>query len=94
MLESTKVPALTRAIDILDTIARLGPCSAATIIDALGIPKSTAYLLLGELRRQRFLSLDFSASTARTTTACGPGWWSWRAMRSAGWICVRWRARA
>ena len=58
MLESTKVPALTRAIDILDTIARLGPCSAATLIDELGIPKSTAYLLLGELRRQRFLSLD------------------------------------
>ncbi|WP_333848795.1 IclR family transcriptional regulator [Leclercia sp.] len=58
MLESTKVPALTRAIDILDTIARLGPCSAATLIDELGIPKSTAYLLLGELKRQRFLSLD------------------------------------
>src|SRR5699024_12302513 len=34
------------------------PCSAATIIDTLGIPKSTAYLLLNELRRQRFLSLD------------------------------------
>jgi DNA-binding IclR family transcriptional regulator len=58
MLESSKVPALTRAIDILTLIARIGPCSAATIIDTLGIPKSTAYLLLNELRRQRFLSLD------------------------------------
>lgn len=58
MLESSKVPALTRAIDILNLIARIGPCSAATIIDTLGIPKSTAYLLLNELRRQRFLSLD------------------------------------
>ena len=48
MLESSKVPALTRAIDILNLIARIGPCSAATIIDELGIPKSTAYLLLGE----------------------------------------------
>ncbi|WP_312666082.1 helix-turn-helix domain-containing protein, partial [Escherichia coli] len=56
MLESSKVPALTRAIDILNLIARIGPCNAATIIDTLGIPKSTAYLLLNELRRQRFLS--------------------------------------
>ena len=45
MLESSKVPALTRAIEILNLIARIGPCSAATIIEALGIPKST-YLLL------------------------------------------------
>lgn len=58
MLESSKVPALTRAIDILNLIARIGPCSAATIIDELGIPKSTAYLLLGELRKQHFLSMD------------------------------------
>ncbi|KNC91998.1 IclR family transcriptional regulator [Trabulsiella odontotermitis] len=58
MLESSKVPALTRAIEILDLIARRGPCSAAIIIDELGIPKSTAYLLLGELKKQRFLSLD------------------------------------
>ena len=58
MLESSKVPALTRAIDILNLIARIGPCSAATIIDELGIPKSTAYLLLGELKKQRFLSMD------------------------------------
>ena len=59
MLESSKVPALTRAIDILDLIARIGPCSAATIIDELAIPKSTAYLLLGELKKQRILRLDY-----------------------------------
>ena len=47
MLESTKVPALTRAIEILNLIGRIGPCSAATIIAELGIPKSTVYLLLG-----------------------------------------------
>lgn len=58
MLESSKVPALTRAIDILSLIARIGPCSAARIVDELGIPKSTAYLLLGELKRQRLLSTD------------------------------------
>ena len=44
MLESTKVPALTRAIEILNLIGRIGPCSAATIIAELGIPKSTVYL--------------------------------------------------
>ncbi len=34
------------------------PCSAATIIAELGIPKSTVYLLLGELKKQRFISMD------------------------------------
>ncbi|WP_058912798.1 IclR family transcriptional regulator [Entomohabitans teleogrylli] len=58
MLESSKVPALTRAIEILNLIARIGPCSAATIIEMLEIPKSTAYLLLAELKRQRFISVD------------------------------------
>ena len=58
MLESTKVPALTRAIEILNLISRIGPCSAATIIAELGIPKSTVYLLLGELKKQRFISMD------------------------------------
>lgn len=77
MLESSKVPALTRAIDILNLIARIGPCSAATIIDTLGIPKSTAYLLLNELRRQRFLSLDHPGKIF----VCGPGWWSFPVMR-------------
>lgn len=58
MLESTKVLALTRAIEILNLIGRIGPCSAATIIAELGIPKSTVYLLLGELKKQRFISMD------------------------------------
>lgn len=72
MLESSKVPALTRAIDILNLIARIGPCSAATIIDTLGIPKSTAYLLLNELRRQRFLSLDHPGKFLFVDR----GWWA------------------
>lgn len=58
MLKSSKVPALTRAINILNLIARISPCSAATIINTLKIPKSTAYLLLNKLKRQRFLSLN------------------------------------
>lgn len=58
MLESSKVPALSRAIQILDLIARIGPCSAATIIEKTGIPKSTAYLILGELKKERFVRTD------------------------------------
>ncbi|MGK9172137.1 IclR family transcriptional regulator [Yokenella regensburgei] len=58
MLESSKVPALTRAIQILNLIASVGPCSAATIIEKTGIPKSTAYLLLGELKKERLLRTD------------------------------------
>ncbi len=58
MLESSKVPALTRAIQILNLIARIGPCNAATIIEHTGIPKSTVYLILGELKKERFLRID------------------------------------
>ncbi|MDW6003291.1 IclR family transcriptional regulator [Vibrio mangrovi] len=57
-MESSKVPALARAVDILNLIARIGPCSATTIIHELNIPKSTAYLILGELKSQRFLRVD------------------------------------
>ncbi|MEL4013677.1 IclR family transcriptional regulator [Dryocola clanedunensis] len=58
MVESTKVPALTRSIEIMNFIARHGPTSAATLISELAIPKSTLYLLLGELRKHRFVSVD------------------------------------
>ncbi len=37
----------------------------------MGIPKSTTYLLLNELRRQRFLAL-----ITRKIFVCGPSWWS------------------
>ncbi|HAT2607581.1 TPA: IclR family transcriptional regulator [Kluyvera intermedia] len=58
MLESSKVPALSRAIEILNLIARIGPCSAAIIIEETGIPKSTAYLILAELKKARLLRID------------------------------------
>ncbi|MCL2891649.1 IclR family transcriptional regulator [Brenneria tiliae] len=58
MLESTSVPALTRAIAILHFIAQRGPCTAAEIIDGLALPKSSTYLLLAELKRQRFIAMD------------------------------------
>ncbi len=75
MLESSKVPALTRAIDILNLIARIGPCSAATIIDTLGIPKSTACCLMNS-----GVSV-FLALITRKIFVCGPGWWSFPVMR-------------
>lgn len=73
MLESTKVPALTRAIEILNLIGRIGPCSAATIIAELGIPKSTVYLLLGELKKQRFISMDNQDNYCLWTKLVGAG---------------------
>ncbi|NIY46494.1 IclR family transcriptional regulator [Cedecea colo] len=57
-MESTKVPALTRAIEIMNFIALRGPTSAATLITELGIPKSTLYLLLAELKKHRFVTVD------------------------------------
>ncbi len=56
MLESTKVPALTRAIEILNLIGRIGLQRGAMNKRRLGDPrKSTVYLLLGELKKQRFI---------------------------------------
>ena len=59
MLESSKVPALTRAIDILNLIARIGPCSAATIIP---IRSST------DTNRGRISVLKNCPSTLHTNT--------------------------
>ncbi|PWC09778.1 IclR family transcriptional regulator [Brenneria roseae subsp. americana] len=58
MLESTPVPALTRAIAILHFISQHGPCPAAEIIEGLALPKSSTYLLLAELKKQRFVAVD------------------------------------
>ncbi len=59
MLESTRVPALTRAIEIPQfnqpdwSLQR-----SHHHCPNWGIPKSTVYLLLGELKKQRFISMD------------------------------------
>lgn len=76
MLESSKVPALTRAIDILNLIARIGPCSAATIIDTLGILKARPICCLMNSGVSVFLAL-----ITRKIFVCGPGWWSFPVMR-------------
>ena len=58
MLEKTKVPALQRAMQILDLLADRGTCQPAEIVEQLGIPKSSAYLLFEELKRYRLITQD------------------------------------
>lgn len=54
----SKVPALQRTISILNFIATKGKCSAWEIINNLEIPKSSAYLLLEELKKSQFIKQD------------------------------------
>ncbi|MFT4021934.1 MAG: IclR family transcriptional regulator [Acinetobacter sp.] len=56
MLEKTKVPALTRALEVLDFIATHGSCSVSQMQEALNIPKSSLYNILDELCLQNYLS--------------------------------------
>ena len=58
MLEKTKVPALQRTVQIFDLLAERGKCLPNEIIHCLGVPKSSAYLLLDELKRHRLISQD------------------------------------
>ncbi|RDK92731.1 IclR family transcriptional regulator [Enterobacillus tribolii] len=55
-VHKSKVPALSRAIAILDIVSARGHCSANVIVSELGVPKSTVYLLLEELKYQRLLT--------------------------------------
>ncbi|MDR3029329.1 MAG: IclR family transcriptional regulator [Acinetobacter sp.] len=55
MLEKSKTPGLTRALDILNFISTHGACSVLQIQDALNIPKSSIYNILEELCRQNYL---------------------------------------
>ena len=73
MLESSKVPALTRAIDILNLIARIGTCSAATHWGSL---KAQPICCLMNSGVSVFLAL-----ITRKIFVCGPGWWSFPVMR-------------
>ncbi len=51
MLESTKVPALTRAIEILNLIGASAPAARRRIIAELGIPKSTCVSAAGRAEK-------------------------------------------
>ncbi|WP_111895470.1 IclR family transcriptional regulator [Acinetobacter sp. MB5] len=55
MLKNSKTPALSRAIAILDYIAKEGTCSALDIHNALEIPKSSLYVILDELCDAKFI---------------------------------------
>jgi DNA-binding IclR family transcriptional regulator len=52
----SKVPALSRAISILDFVAINERCNANAISSALGLPKSSLYLILDELKHLRLLA--------------------------------------
>lgn len=56
LISKSKVPALSRAMAILNLVSEQGHCSANTIVSALGLPKSTVYLLLEELKHLRLLA--------------------------------------
>lgn len=55
MMKNSKIPALSRAITILDYIAKQGTCSALDIHSALDIPKSSLYVILDELCEAKFI---------------------------------------
>ncbi|GAA3597331.1 IclR family transcriptional regulator C-terminal domain-containing protein [Gibbsiella greigii] len=52
----SKVPALCRAMAILNLVSEHGHCSANHIVSTLALPKSTVYLLLEELKHLRLLA--------------------------------------
>lgn len=54
--KKSKVPALSRAISILDFVAMNERSSANMISSALGVPKSSLYLMLDELKSLRLLA--------------------------------------
>lgn len=56
MDKKSKVPALTRALDILNFVAENGHCSVTDIATNLALPKSSLYLMIDELRNLRLLA--------------------------------------
>lgn len=58
MENSNKAPALHRAMSILELLEKQGKCGAADIISHLALPKSSAYLLLEEMKKLKLLRQD------------------------------------
>lgn len=58
MESQSKVPALQRAMSILELLEKQGKCGAADIIAHLALPKSSAYLLLEEMKKLKLLRQD------------------------------------
>lgn len=54
--KDSKVPALQRAVAILNHVAEQGACQGSALIPVLNAPKSSVYLLLEELKQLRLLS--------------------------------------
>lgn len=65
MMELTpksKVPALGRAFSLLEIISREGQCNANQLVSETGMPKSTVYILLEELKNLRLLTQSRSGT--------------------------------
>ena len=54
--KASKVPALRRAVALLDYLAEHGACQASALIPVLNAPKSSVYLLLEELTTLRLIA--------------------------------------
>ncbi len=76
MLESSKVPALTRAIDILNLIAALAPVVLRRSLTHWESLKARPICCLMNSGVSVFLAL-----ITRKIFVCGPGWWSFPVMR-------------
>lgn len=57
-MEKIKVPALYRIMAILELLEKRGKCPALEIIESLGLPKSTTYALLDELKKFGLITQD------------------------------------
>lgn len=58
MLEKTKIPAITRMMAILSYLEKHGASTPASLIADLGLPKSTLYVLLEEMRHYNLINRD------------------------------------
>jgi DNA-binding IclR family transcriptional regulator len=56
LAHKSKVPALGRAFTLLEIVSREGQCNANQLVSETGMPKSTVYLLLDELKNLRLLT--------------------------------------
>ncbi|MFO6299809.1 IclR family transcriptional regulator [Rahnella selenatireducens] len=62
MSPKSKVPALGRALSLLEIISREAQCTANQLVSETGMPKSTVYLLLEELKNLRLLTQSRSGT--------------------------------
>lgn len=65
--KSEKVRALTRGLEVLRHVNRMGACRTAEISDALGIPRPTVYRLLETLEQEGYVAFSSTSNRVRVT---------------------------